>query len=124
MRAREFLIEKHVGKIGNRRRQATRGLSKFRDPAGFDRIYELNRVMMAAACADGTGAPLDLDTESWSGRYNTAHPYTDEEAAMVKQALRATGSEQHDLNHGDNRSQELSSTNTTSPIQGFKGYPR
>jgi hypothetical protein len=80
--------------------------------------------MMAVACADGTGAPLDLDTESWSGRYNTAHPYTDEEAAMLKQALRATGSETHDLNAGDNRSQELESTHTESPIIAFKGYPR
>lgn len=124
MRAQEFLIEKRTGKIGARRQQSTRGLSKFRDPQGFDRTYELNRVMMAVACADGTGAPLDLDTESWSGRYNTAHPYTDEEAAMMKQALQATGSETHDLNNGDNRSQELESTNTTSPVNSFKGYPR
>jgi hypothetical protein len=124
MRAHEFLIEKHVGKIGDRRQAGTRGLSKFRDTQGFDRIYELNRVMMAVACADGSGAPLDLDTESWAGRYNTAHPYTDEEAAMIKQALQATGSEHHDLNHGDNRSQELKSTNTQSPVKGFGGYPR
>lgn len=124
MRASEFLIEKRIGKIGHRRQQATRGLSTFRDPQGFDRTYELNRVMMAAACADGTNTPLNLDTESWSGRYNTAHPYTDEEANMLKQALRATGSEHHDLNHGDNDSQEVNSTNTTSPIKSFKGYPR
>jgi len=124
MRAQEFLIEKRTGKIGNRRQVGTRGLSKFRDPAGFDRIYELNRVMMAIATADGTNATLDLDTESWAGRYNTAHPYTDEEANMLKQALRATGSEHLDLNHGDNRSQELKSTYVDSPIQAFKGYPR
>jgi hypothetical protein len=124
MRASEFLIEKHNGKIGQRRQASTRGLTKFRDIGGYDRTYELNRVMMAVACADGTNTPLDLDTESWAGRYNTAHPYTDEEAAMLKQALRATGSEQHDLNHGDNRSLELPSTNTTSPIKSFKGYIR
>jgi hypothetical protein len=124
VRAQEFLTEKRTGKIGQRRQVGTRGLSKFRDPAGFDRIYELNRVMMAIATADGTNAPLDLDTESWAGRYNTAHPYTDEEANMLKQALRATGSEHHDLNRGDNRSQELKSTHTKSPVQAFKGYPR
>ena len=124
MRAREFLIEKQIGKIGKRRQSGTRGLTKFRDIGGYDRTYELNRVMMAVACADGTGSPLDLDTESWSGRYNTAHPYTDEEAAMLKQALQATGSETHDLNSGDNRSQELKSTYTSSPIKAFKGYPR
>lgn len=124
MRAKEFLIEKHVGKIGNRRQAGTRGLTKFRDIGGYDRTYELNRVMMAVASADGSGTPLDLDTESWAGRYNTAHPYTDEEAAMIKQALQATGSEHHDLNDGDNRSLELPSTNTASPVQAFKGYPR
>ena len=80
--------------------------------------------MMAVACADGTSAPLNIDTESWAGRYNTAHPYTDEEAAMLKQALQATGSETQDLNSGDNRSQELGSTHTNSPIVAFKGYPR
>lgn len=124
MRACEFLVEKHTGKIGQRRQASTRGLSKFRDTQGFDRIYELNRVMMAVARADGSGAPLDMDTESWAGRYNTAHPYTDLEAAMVKQALKATGSEHHDLNHGDNRSQEVDSVNIASPVQAFKGYPR
>jgi hypothetical protein len=124
MRASEFLIEKQVGKIGNRRQAGTRGLTKFRDIGGYDRTYELNRVMMAVACADGTGSPLELDTESWAGRYNTAHPYTDEEAAMLKQALRATGSETQDLNSGDNRSQEVESTHTHSPVVAFKGYPR
>jgi hypothetical protein len=124
VRAAEFLIEKRMGKIGHRRQQSTRGLSTFRDPRGFDRIYELNRVMMAAACADGTDAPLNLDTESWSGKFNTAHPYTDAEAKMLKQALKATGSEHHDLNHGDNESQETESTNKTSPVKAFKGYPR
>ena len=124
MRAQEFLIEKQVGKIGNRRQAGTRGLTKFRDLGGYDRTYELNRVMMAVACADGTGDSLDLDTESWAGRYNTAHPYTDEEAAMLKQALQATGSETYDLNSGDNRSQEVKSTYTDSPVVAFKGYPR
>lgn len=124
MRAHEFLVEKQMGTIGKRRQAGTRGLTKFRDIGGYDRTYELNRVMMAVACADGSGKPLDLDTESWSGRYNTAHPYTDEEAAMLKQALRATGSESHDLNAGDNRSQEVNSTNTDSPVVAFKGYAR
>lgn len=124
MRAYEFLIEKRIGKIGKRRQAGTRGLTKFRDIGGYDRTYELNRVMMAVACADGSGKPLNLDSESWAGRYNTAHPYTDEEATMLKQALQATGSETHDLNSGDNRSQELESTYIDSPVIAFKGYPR
>jgi hypothetical protein len=123
MRASEFLTERKVAKPTNRQAIATRGLHKFRDPGGYDRTYELNRIMMATACADGV-TPLALDAETWSGRYNTAHPYTDIEAAMLKQAYGAVGSEMHDLNHGDMKSKELESTNTKSLVKPFKGYKR
>jgi hypothetical protein len=121
MRANEFIFERKIAKPSKRQNQSTRGLHKFRDPGGYDRTYELNRVMMATACADGT-TPLSLDAETWSGRYNTAHPYTQLEADMLKQAYKAVGTEAHDLNHGDNRSLELDSTNSVSPVLGFKGF--
>ena len=122
MRATEFINEDKVGDVGKRKRFPTRGLHKFRDEQFADRIYELNRVMMAAACADGTDSPVKIDDASWAGQDRTAHPYTDAEAKMMKQAFKAVGSEMHDMNHGDNRSQELESTNKTSPVKGFKGY--
>jgi hypothetical protein len=123
MRASEFLVERTVAHPTKRQRFATRGMHKFRDPGGYDRTYELNRIMMATACADGT-TPLELDAETWSGRYNTAHPYTDIEAKMLKQAYKAVGSEMHDLNHGDNESTELPGTNSQSIVKPFKGYKR
>jgi len=123
MRAREFIAEQTVGKIGKRRQQATRGLHKFRDEQFADRVYELNRVMMAAASTDGTFVP-DLDGESWAGRHDVAAPYTQQEADMLKKAYQATGAWNQDLNHGDLRSQELESTNKQSPLKGFAGYPR
>ena len=123
MRAHEFLIEKHIGKIGKRRSQATVGLNKFRDKDLADRAYELNRVMMAAATTDGTFVP-DIDNESWAGRYNLAMPYTDVEQRMLEKAFQAVDSEYEDLNHGDLKSKELESTNKRSPVTGFKGYPR
>ena len=123
MRAREFLIEKHVGKIGRRKSQSTVGLNKFRDADLADRVYELNRVMMAAACTDGTFVP-DTDHESWAGRYNVAMPYTEVEQAMLEKAFQAVGSDYEDLNRGDLKSKELESTNKRSPVTGFKGYPR
>ena len=123
MRAEEFLTERKIAKPTKRQSQSTRGMHKFRDKGGYDRTYELNRIMMATACADGT-TPLELDAETWSGRYNTAHPYTDIESKMLKQAYKAVGSEIHDLNHGDDRSQELSSTNTQSTVKPFKGYKK
>ena len=75
MRAREFVIEDTVGKISKRNQDATVGLNKFRDAKFADRVYELNRVMMAVAVTDGTFVP-ELDGESWSGRNNVAAPYT------------------------------------------------
>ena len=123
MRAREFLIEKHTGKISQRRSQATVGLHKFVDKDRADRTYELNRVMMAAACTDGV-TPPDMDGESWAGRYDIAAPYTPIEADMLKLAYKAVGSDYKDLNHGDLKSKELESTNKRSPVNSFKGYPR
>ena len=123
MRAQEFLTEKRVGKIGQRKSQATVGLNKFRDADLADRFYELNRVMMAAASTDGKFVP-DTDHESWAGRYNVAMPYTDVEQDMLEKAFHAVGSDYEDLNHGDLKSKELDSTNKRSPVIGFKGYAR
>lgn len=122
MRSREFITERE-GKLGARRQMPTRGLHKFKDADGRDRIYELNRVMMAVAMADGT-TPIDMPEASWAHNNNTAHPYSEVEQKMLKQAYRAVGSSYRDLNHGDLRSQELPGTNTQSPMRGFRGYPR
>ena len=124
MRAREFITEKQQGKIRRSYHDSTVGLHKFRDPGGYDRTYELNRVMMAAAMADGTDTPIDMDQASWIGKYNTAQPYTKEEQKMIKQAFKAVGSETHDLNKGDLESKEHPGVNKQSPVKGFRGYPR
>jgi hypothetical protein len=123
MRAAEFILEDAVGKVGHRRQQATVGLNKFRHPDRADRVYELNRVMMAVASTDGTFVP-ELDSESWAGRNNIAVPYTKQEQEMLEKAYRAVGSKHIDLNHGDLESQEHPAVNIKSPVQGFKGYPR
>ena len=123
MRATEFVTEAKVGKMGKRLNQATVGLHKFRDMEFADRVYELNRIMMAVASTDGTFVP-ELDGESWSGRNNVAAPYTKEEQAMLKKAYQAIGSHHEDMNHGDLRSQEHPAVNTTSPVRAFAGYLR
>jgi hypothetical protein len=121
MRAQEFIAEDAVGKISKRNQNATVGLNKFRDKQFADRVYELNRIMMAVASTDGTFVP-DLDSESWAGRNNIAAPYTPEEQNMLKKAYQAVGSHHEDLNQGDLNSQEHPAVNTTSPVQAFKGY--
>lgn len=123
MRAKEFITEqKKRAKMTKRQKQATVGVDLFRDPDGYDRTYELNRMMMAVACADGTGVPIDIDAESWVGKDNSAQPYTKLEQDMMKQAAKSIGSKLRDVNHGNLRSMELDSTNKSSPIQAFKGF--
>jgi hypothetical protein len=123
MRASEFISEaKRRGKITKRQDQATVGLDLFRDPDGYDRTYELNRMMMAVACASGDGSPINIDSESWVGKDNSAQPYTKLEQEMMKQAAKAIGTKLKDVNKGDLRSMELDSTHKVSPVLGFKGF--
>ena len=127
MRAKEFITEDNApGKLTKRQRYGSRGLHKFQDVDGRDRVYELNRVMMALAQANGETdhEKIDLDSESWIGTSNMAVPYTEVESNMLKSAYKAVGSEREDLNDGDIRSSELPSINKESPVEGIKGYPR
>lgn len=124
MRANEFIFEANKkGKLRKRHQFATKGLHKFRDESLADRLYELNRIMMAAAATDGTFKP-DIDSESWAGRYDIAAPYTEEEHNMLKMAYAVNGTDYQDLNKGDLRSQELPDTNTKSIAKAFKGYKK
>ena len=124
MRAREFVAEDNGNAtISKRKQAATRGLNTFSDGEKWNTDYTLNRVMMAAACTDGTFVP-DIDEKSWFGKEKTAHPYTREEQNMLKMAYKAAGANWSDLNNGDMDSEEVPGTNTTSPVKGFKGYPR
>lgn len=122
MRAKEFIAENIPGKLSKRQQQSTRGLHVFAD-TNYDRAYDLNRVMMAAASTDGTFVP-EIDQESWAGKFNTAHAYTKEEENMLKQAYKAAGIHFKDLNNGDLKSKELDSTNISSPLKPFKGYKK
>lgn len=121
MKIKDIIVEDKVGKIPPRLQQATVGLDRFRDAQFADRIYELNRVMMAVASADGVN-PLspEVDAESWAGRNNIATPYTKEEQAMLKQAFGVVGTHYEDLNDGDIKSRELDSTNIKSPVAKSK----
>ena len=123
MRAREFITERD-GKIGTRRQAATRGLTIFGDAERANSDYTLNRVMMAAAMADGSNDVINMDEKSWIGKKRGAYPYTDIENQMLIQAFKAAGAEYTDLNAGDMDSEEVPGTNTVSPVKGFKGYPR
>jgi len=119
MKIKEIVTEDKNADIPPRLQQATVGLDRFRDQQFADRIYELNRVMMAAAMADGV-SPITIDPESWAGRNNIAAPYTEVEQKILTQAFDAVGSHFTDLNRGNLRSEEVKSTNKVSPIAKYK----
>lgn len=128
MRAREFVLEsvsiaKQRGAI--HRDHIETMPSAHRVAGTQDRHYALNRVMMAAAMADGENVPK-LGPESWNNKNNTAHPYSKVEAKMLKHAYKAAGVEWDDVlkPNPDNESQEPDDTNVNSVVRPFKGYPR
>ena len=123
MRANEFVVENKLGKVSAQQQQPTVGLNVFsKKITSYDRIYDLNRLMMAVACSDGVN-PIEMPAESWIGKHNSAHPYTEEEHIMLKQAFNTIPSNTHHM-VSDHRSTEPVDTHKTSPVTGFKGYKR
>jgi hypothetical protein len=123
MRAREFLIELKLknAHISKRKQWGTRGLHIYSDGERWNGDYTLSRLGMAVAGTDGE-TPPDIDPKSWVGKHKTVHPYTQEEADMLKLAYRAVGAKYQDLNGGDMESEEPPGGNTSSPIKPFRGY--
>ena len=125
MRARDFMRESaEVGKLQKNHDSVMPGAYAFQDD-GTDRIYNLNRVMMAAAMADGksTSKIKGIDDKSWSAKNNTAHPYTKEEHNMLKAAFNTIPSNTHHM-VSDHKSVEPEHVHKVSPVTGFKGYKR
>ena len=118
MRAQEFITEKKLGKLTKRQQQSTRGVHTYGDGEHISGDYTSYRLGMAVAGADGK-TPVKLDSKSWLGKKKTAHPYSQVESDMLKDAYRAVGADYTDLNHGDMRSKELDGTNIVSPVSNW-----
>jgi hypothetical protein len=109
------VIAESVGKISKRQQQPTRGLNKFTDGDRWNGDYTLYRLGLAVASTDGKSVP-DTDKESWVGKWKVAAPYSQVDQDMLEKAYEAVGAKYEDVNHGDMRSQELESTNKSSPV--------
>jgi hypothetical protein len=103
------------GKLHPHAKAGGQGYTLFRDVGGYDRIYNLNRIMMAAAMADGGNKPVDMNPDSWVEKYNVAFPYTDMEHAMMMQAF-ATIPTDRGMIEKRGKSQEPKDTNKASPV--------
>jgi hypothetical protein len=115
MKIQDIIQEATVGKISKRQQQPTRGLNKFTDGDRWNGDYTLYRLGLAVACTDGKSVP-DTDKESWVGKWKIAAPYSQAEQDMLEKAYQAVGANYQDINDGDMRSQELKSTNKSSPV--------
>jgi hypothetical protein len=119
MRAKEFLAELSDKPAGKRHPDAVavgQGGTLMRDIGGYDRQYHLNRIMMAAAMADGKSKkPVTMDASSFVQKYNVAFPYTDEEQMMMYQAMATIPTDGGELEKRA-KSEEPKDTNKTSPV--------
>lgn len=89
MKINEVISEAKVTKRTKHQDDPSQGVVRLRDKGGYDRTYHMNRIMMAAACADGKSTKaVDSPAETWFEKYNTAHPYTKEEENMLKSAMK------------------------------------
>jgi hypothetical protein len=118
MKINEVIVEGHDGKKPTHHTQDT-GMVKFRDKGGYDRTYHLNRIMMATAMADGSDKPLEMDQASFVEKFNLAHPYTEAEHKMLKQAF-ATVDSEVDHVEPDHKSKEHPDVHFISPVPARK----
>jgi hypothetical protein len=128
MRAHEFVVEakkkSKIPKMHPWHEGPSSGSYRFIDDA-TDRTYHLNRIMMAAAMADGnTNKPVELDDQSFAGKNNMAYPYTKVEHNMMKQAFKSVNPHQETTLVGDHRSIEPDDTQKISPVSSFRGYKK
>jgi hypothetical protein len=116
MRAREFIFETKPGKISDDQAGASTGIIKARDPGGYDRTYHMNRLTMAMATANGKSQDaVDMDSASFVEKYNTVHPYTEEEYNMYIAATKTIPTDQQTV-VPYSRSKESEDTQTKSPV--------
>jgi len=123
MRAREFISEaKANGKIRKDHAQASLGVYKARDVGGYDRIYHMNRLTMAMSMADGKSQDaVEMDASSFAEKYNTVHPYTEQEYNMFISASKTIPTDSETI-VPYSKSKESDDTHTKSAVLTTKRF--
>lgn len=118
MRAKDFIVE-HEGKMKKRHAAVQQGVTRSRDKGGYDRVNHMNRMWMATAMADGKSTkPVDMDSYSWMEKYNTQHPYTEEEYNMFRAAENTIPTDSKEITPWS-KSEEPEDTYTVSPTSNW-----
>jgi 3-dehydroquinate dehydratase len=124
MRAHEFIAEARDGKIDKNHAKANVGTYRARDIGGYDRVYHMNRLWMAMAMADGKSQDaVDMDAASFAEKYNTIHPYTEEEYNMFMSAKKTVPTDSKEI-VPYSKSEEPDDTNKKSLTVAFKGFKK
>jgi hypothetical protein len=124
MRAKEFIKttmqEGKTSELHTDHENVSKGVSRSRDIGGYDRIYHMNRLMMAMAMADGKSTKaVDSPVDTWFEKYNTMHPMTQAEDNMIKAAMATVPtSGKHISKFG--KSKEADGANINSPVAAVK----
>lgn len=116
MKILEIITEAVQGKMNKKVQDATTGVHTFGDAERANSDYVAYRLSMAAASTDGKKVKPTMDRKSWIGKRKSAHPYTKEEADILKMAYKAAGASYKDLNKGDMRSREADDVNKVSSV--------
>lgn len=119
MRAKEFIKEGAKASVPKNLDQASQGSMLTRDIGGYDRTYHMNRLLMAAAMADGSSnKAVDMDPASFVEKYNVIFPYSDLEHMMILQAMATIPTDSKELTKRS-KSKEPEDTNTVSPVSNW-----
>jgi hypothetical protein len=121
MKIREIILERNLkpGKVPKRYKQASTGLHIFNDAEKSNSDYTHYRLGLYLAMSDGKNEPT-VDQKTFYGKKHTAHPYTEEEAEMLRRGYKSIGADYQDLNQGNLKSMELDTTNKQSPVAARK----
>ena len=117
MKITEIVTEHKTTPMSKETKAANPGAYRARDVGGYDRVYHMNRLMMAMAKADGKSTdPTDSPADTWFEKYNTIHPYTEAEHKMVQSAMKTVPTDGCEVN-SDHKSRETDDVHKVSPVQ-------
>ena len=123
MRAKDFVAEStpnagtgHTTELNADHDNVMKGASRSRDIGGYDRVYHMNRLMMAMAMHDGKGPhPVDSAKDTWFEKFNTMHPMTQEEDYMIRGAMKTVPTDGKSISKFA-KSKEAEGGNIASPV--------
>ena len=116
MKIHEIIIEGKKGKLSRHAKNAMHKTHAYSDGYHTDGTMNFYRVGMAAAMADGSKNPVDIDERTWYSTSNVTVPYSDLEHEMMHQAFKAVKSNVK-TPVKDRKSREASDTHKTSPVR-------